>query len=168
MSENFQRVKLNSDGSEQGKPTVNEFYGETPEGGRSGGFRNADALAAAVNDERYANDAAYRSAVSQLVGKTSEGVLAGHQPKYDGRAAEQIEVEREWVTTAMSDPRYASSALYRRQVAEHIARSQSNVRHTSLGNPSGCNRVSMDMNASAAPMGAHSVTVRGEADGSDH
>jgi hypothetical protein len=142
---------LDSQGQEVGKPTVNEFYGEDDQGSREGGFRDADSLVAAVSDPRYSQDPAYQSAVANLVAKTSENVLTNPRPKYDGRAVEAMEVETDWLTTQMSRPEYKTSALFRRQVMEHIARTQSTVRYQ-RGNDQGCHKVSLSMDSSVDPM----------------
>ena len=154
MGDLFNRVQLDSEGNEQGNATANEYWAEAEDGSREGGFRNQDALAVAVGDPRYANDSAYRDAVSKLVAKTSEGVLVGHQPKYDGTAFEECEQDTETITRAMQNPLYQTSAVYRRQVQAQIAASMSPraLRHQS-GTDTGAHRVMLSSDASVDPMG---------------
>jgi hypothetical protein len=149
----FNRVQMaDSDGNEVGKAADPQgFFAQDSQGNYGGQFLDQDALAKAVSDERYATDPEYRRIVQDLVQRTSEGVLAGHQPKYDGRAVEAMEVETDWLTTQMSRPEYKTSALFRRQVMEQIARSQSTVRYQG-GNDQGCHKVSLSMDSSVEPM----------------
>ena len=151
MSDSFNRVVLNADGTEVGKQVVNEYYGEDEQGSRDGGFRNQGALTTAVSDERYQTDANYRAEVQRLVSKTDEEVMVGKQKPYDGSSIEAMEVETDWLVSQMARPEYKTSALFRRQVAEHIARSQSNVR-LQRGSQTGCHRVMLSIDSSVDPM----------------
>lgn len=153
MSEHFQRVILDPNNNE-GQPAASDYFGEDSTGNREGGFRSQDALAAAVSDERYRNDPAYRSAVQQLVSKTTEGVLTGPKPEPNNHAVEECEMTTDYITSMMADPRYHTSALYRREVMNRLAASQSPraLRHQS-GADTGCHKVMLSNDASVDPMG---------------
>ena len=157
---------LDTNGDEAGKPTAKGYFAEDSQtGSREGGFRSQDALVNAVGDPRYASDAEYRRVAQEVMTRTDGGIIAGSQPREDGRLVERMAVESEWLTEQMAKPEYRTSALFRRQVADHIARSQSAVRHVALGSAAGCHRVSMGMNESVAPMGVTRATASDNGEG---
>ena len=104
----------------------------------------ADVLAA-MKDPRYKSDPGYRKAVQQCMKlaqdqgglkkldpstQTLESAMTGNS----GQIVENVKEQSEAIVSMMSDPRYKTSATYRKQVAAVIA--QSDPRHlTDLGGP---------------------------------
>jgi hypothetical protein len=116
------KVQLSTDATEP-RPAASEYYGEAEDGSREGGFRSQSAMAAAVGDERYKSDSEYRQAVGKLVAKTSEDVFRAPKDTVDPRAAENAEIVVDSITAMMADPRYKTSATYRREVERRLAAS---------------------------------------------
>ncbi len=129
----FNRVQLESNSTEQ-RPAASEYIGTVNGEPAEGGFNNTTALAKAMEDSRYREDAAYREAVQRLVVKTTVDALAGPQVKENPRAAEDCEVVCDTITGMMADPRYKTSAAYRRAVERKLSESMPyNVRVENTG-----------------------------------
>jgi hypothetical protein len=122
-SENhFQRVQLDTNSTEE-RPGASEYYGTVNGEPAEGGFNNTAAVVKAMEDKRYREDGEYRKAVQSLVSKTSGDVFSGPKDNVDPRAAENAEIVVDTVTAMMADPRYKTSAAYRREVERRLAAS---------------------------------------------
>jgi hypothetical protein len=118
----FNRVQLDTNSTEE-RPSASEYFGTVNGEPAEGGFNTTAAIAKAMEDKRYKEDSEYRKAVQGLVSKTSDDVFSGPRENVDARAAENAEIVVDTVTAMMSDPRYRTSAAYRREVERRLAAS---------------------------------------------
>ena len=96
---------------------------------------------------QYQESAVVRELVARAIAKSDPLIgtqaLNTHEVKID-RRAENAEMVRDWVTTAMRDPRYRTSALYRDEVKQKIAAMQAQGEGDGLSvRPNQTNRVSI-------------------------
>jgi hypothetical protein len=95
------------------------------------GFNSREEMLAAMRDKRYeasgAEGEAYRRLVAISIQNSqhewtdaSHNEKAAAQRQAEWKADEDKQILREWITEQMKDPRYETSALFRRQVREAI------------------------------------------------
>jgi hypothetical protein len=84
-------------------------------------FHSQDQVVAAMSDERYKSDASFRRAVILLVHASNmDEINLGTKREDSGRGVEQLEIQQDYTRQLFSDPRYKTSAVYRREVEDFV------------------------------------------------
>jgi hypothetical protein len=124
---NFQSFRIGFDDQPKRDPNRKNPYLQVGPG-EVAGFSSNEEFMAALRDPRYSaagqDGEDFREAVKEMLKNsdlgTSHNAKAAAQRRTDWRTEEDRQILREHIQTLMNDPKYETSALFRRQVREQI------------------------------------------------